>query len=86
MGERLRGSDFGKVCFFPKRPLGCQGTVSVQNEVGTGEYIKYLGGHPEKAANAITFLQDLINSGQLSGSDQMIAGYLISDLKNALGK
>jgi len=47
---------------------------------------KYLGGHPEKAANAITFLQDLINSGQLSGSDQMIAGYLISDLKNALGR
>jgi RHS repeat-associated protein len=65
-------------------PGGTAGAL--RNEVSTGEYITYLGGHAEKAENTIRALQKLINSGELSGSDQMIAGHIISDLKNSLGK
>jgi RHS repeat-associated protein len=57
---------------------------AVRNEVMTGEYIN--GGHSIKAAEMITALQNLIKSGQLSGSDQTIAGHIISDLKNSLGR
>jgi RHS repeat-associated protein len=65
-------------------PGGTAGAV--RNEVGTGEYIKYLGGHAEKAENMIRALDNLIKSGTLSGGDQDIARHLISDLKNSLGK
>lgn len=57
---------------------------AVRNEVATGEYIN--GGHAIKASERITALTRLINSGELSGSDRMIAGHIISDLKNALGR
>jgi RHS repeat-associated protein len=63
-------------------PGGTAGAV--RNEVMTGEYIN--GGHSIKAAEMITALQNLIKSGQLSGSDQTIAGHIISDLKNSLGR
>jgi RHS repeat-associated protein len=57
---------------------------AVRYEVATGEYIN--GGHSIKAAEMITALSNLIKSGALSGSDQMIAGHIISDLKNSLGQ
>lgn len=63
-------------------PGGTAGAV--RNEVMTGEYIN--GGHSIKASEMITALQRLINSGQLSASDQTIAGHIISDLKNSLGR
>jgi hypothetical protein len=63
-------------------PGGTAGAV--RNEVATGEFIN--GGHAIKAQEMITALTKLINSGELSGSDQMIAGHIISDLKNSLGK
>ena len=63
-------------------PGGTAGAV--RNEVSTGEFIN--GGHSIKAQEMITALTKLINSGELSGSDQMIAGHIISDLKSSLGK
>lgn len=57
---------------------------AVRNEMATGEYIN--GGHAIKASELITALTKLINSGELSGGDRMIAGPIISDLKNALGR
>jgi len=63
-------------------PGGTAGAV--RNEVMTGEFIN--GGHAIKASEMITAITKLINSGELSGSDQMIAGHIISDLKNSLGK
>jgi RHS repeat-associated protein len=63
-------------------PGGTAGAV--RNEVMTGEYIN--GGHAIKASEMITALQNLVKSGTLSGSDQMIAGHIISDLKNSLGR
>jgi RHS repeat-associated protein len=63
-------------------PGGTAGAV--RNEVMTGEFIN--GGHSIKAAEMITALSNLIKSGTLSGSDQMIAGHIISDLKNSLGR
>ena len=57
-----------------------------RNEVSTGGYIEHLGGNAMKAAQRFTQLERLINSGHPSGSDQMIAGHIISDLKNALGR
>jgi hypothetical protein len=63
-------------------PGGTAGAV--RNEVMTGEFIN--GGHAIKASEMITALTKLINSGELSGSDQMIAGHIISDLKNSLGR
>jgi hypothetical protein len=63
-------------------PWGTAGAV--QNEVTTGEYIN--GGHSIKADLMIGALQRLISSGELSGSDQTIAGHIISDLKNSLGR
>jgi RHS repeat-associated protein len=63
-------------------PGGTAGAV--RNEVMTGEFIN--GGHSIKAQEMITALTKLINSGELSGGDQTIAGHIISDLKNSLGK
>lgn len=63
-------------------PGGTAGAV--RNEVTTGEFIN--GGHSIKAGEMITALSNLIKSGTLSGSDQMIAGHVISDLKNSLGR
>ena len=63
-------------------PGGTAGAV--RNEVMTGEYIN--GGHSIKASEMVTALTKLINSGQLNGSDQTIAGHIISDLNNSLGR
>jgi hypothetical protein len=65
-----------------KIPGGTAGAV--ENEVSTGEYIN--GGHSIKAAERITQLTRLINSGELSGSDSNIAGHILSSLQNALGR
>jgi RHS repeat-associated protein len=65
-----------------KIPGGTAGAV--ENEVSTGEYIS--GGHAIKAAERITQLTRLINSGELSGSDSTIAGHILSSLQNALGR
>jgi RHS repeat-associated protein len=63
-------------------PGGTAGAV--RNEVATGEFIN--GGHAIKAQEMISAITKLINSGELSGGDQTIAGHIISDLKNSLGK
>ena len=63
-------------------PGGTAGAV--RNEVMTGEFIN--GGHTIKASEMISALTNLINSGQLGGSDKMIARLIISDLKSSLGR
>ncbi len=66
-----------------KIPGGTAGAI--RDEVATGQYINQAG-HFIKAAERITQLERLVNSGALSGSDLMIAGHILNDLKNALGR
>jgi hypothetical protein len=51
----------------------------------TGEYINW-NGHVEKAIAFANALQAMIRSGELSGEDTVIAGHLLNDLRNAVGR
>ena len=65
-----------------KLPGGTAGAV--RSELSTGNLLSPTG-HTQKAIEAITRLNNLLKSGNLSYNDQIQARTMIQDLRNALG-
>ena len=64
-------------------PGGTAGAI--RNGVDTGEFLSE-GGHVMKASQRIVQLNKLIKGGALTGRDLVIARWVLSDLKNSVGR